>query len=246
MSYNAAIAAVLGTIGTILWCIQLIPQIIVNYVRHSTQGLQPLMLLLWSIGAVIMGIYNISRNLNIPLQLQPQLFLLLCFITWGQCLYYEKKWSIYKCITVFSSGGCISGFIEAGFVFLARLFIRRNIEWPIITIGVISSIFICIGLFPPYYDIYIHKCVRGISFIFLLIDMGGALFSFLSLLFEPKFDILAAISYSSVFFLEIGIIMFDYYFKLLEWNKKRKLNKKEKEEVSEKTMDIIDVNIETS
>lgn len=90
MLNNPVIASILGTIGTILWCIQLIPQIIVNYLRHTTAGLQPLMLLLWSIGAVIMGIYNVSRNLNIPLQLQPQIFLLLCFITWGQCLYYEK------------------------------------------------------------------------------------------------------------------------------------------------------------
>lgn len=123
--------------------------------------------------------------------------------------------------------------------------VRRNIEWPIVSTGIISSIFICVGLFPPYYDIYIYKCVRGISFIFLLVDMGGAVFSFLSLLFEPKFDILAAISYCSVFFLELGIIMFDYYFKLLDWVKKRKLDRKAKHEIS-KIMDTIDINVQAS
>ncbi|CCJ31296.1 unnamed protein product [Pneumocystis jirovecii] len=204
MGHNPVIAAILGTIGTIMWCVQLIPQIIVNYLRHNTTGLQPLMLLLWSVGGVFMGIYNISRNLNIPLQLQPQLFMVLCFITWGQCLYYENKWPLKKCIFIFFLTGTACGL---------KLIVRR-IEWPIKTVGVISSILVCVGLLPPYYDIYIHKSVRGISFIFLLVDMGGAVFSFLSLLFEPKIDVLAAISYCIVVILELG------------WRKKRKWKKK--------------------
>jgi len=37
------------------------------------------------------------------------------------------------------------------------------------------------GLVPPYVDIYKTRRVRGLSFIFLTIDMSGAIFSFLSL-----------------------------------------------------------------
>jgi PQ loop repeat len=40
---------------------------------------------------------------------------------------------------------------------------------------------IAAGLVPPYIDIYKVRRVRGFSFIFLMIDMGGALFSLLSL-----------------------------------------------------------------
>jgi hypothetical protein len=40
---------------------------------------------------------------------------------------------------------------------------------------------IAAGLVPPYIDIYKTRRVRGFSFIFLMIDMGGALFSLLSL-----------------------------------------------------------------
>ncbi|KAG4300606.1 hypothetical protein PCANB_003092 [Pneumocystis canis] len=250
MVHNPVIAAILGIIGTILWCIQLIPQIIINYLRHNTAGLQPFMLLLWSVGGIFMGIYNISRNLNIPLQLQPHLFLVLCFITWGQCLYYENKWSIYKCIIVFSFSGGVAALIETISILSIYKLMYRGINWPIETIGIISSILVCIGLLPPYYDIYIHKAVRGISFIFLLIDIGGAVFSFLSLFFEPKFDVLAAISYCSVVVLELGIIFCDYYFKILEWNKKRIWKQKLNQDASNKTpyltLKIIDMETLTS
>ncbi|KAG4304433.1 hypothetical protein PORY_002143 [Pneumocystis oryctolagi] len=235
MGHNPVIAAILGMIGTIMWCVQLIPQIIVNYYRHSTAGLQPFMMLLWSVGAVFMGIYNISRKLNIPLQLQPQCFLVLCFITWGQCLYYESA--------IFIFGGSISALIETISIFFIKKSMKSNIYWPVETVGIISSALVCLGFIPPYYDIYIHKSVRGISFIFFSVDIGGAAFSFLSLFFEIKMDILAAISYSSVIVLELAIIFCDYYFKLSEWNKRRIEKKRSSQEIS-KTSDLENINVQ--
>ena len=44
---------------------------------------------------------------------------------------------------------------------------------------------IAVGLVPPYLDIYKERRVRGFSFIFLMIDMGGAFFSLLSLCISP-------------------------------------------------------------
>lgn len=41
-------ANVLGTIGTILWCIQLVPQIWYNWRRKKTEGLPASMMLLWA------------------------------------------------------------------------------------------------------------------------------------------------------------------------------------------------------
>lgn len=46
---NITVASyVLGTIGTVLWCIQLIPQIWYNWRQKKTDGFPPLMMLLWA------------------------------------------------------------------------------------------------------------------------------------------------------------------------------------------------------
>ncbi|OOF92776.1 hypothetical protein ASPCADRAFT_8414 [Aspergillus carbonarius ITEM 5010] len=72
---NVTVASnVLGTIGTVLWCIQLIPQIWYNWRRKKTDGFPPLMMLLWASCAVPMGAYMILQQVNIPLQIQPQIF----------------------------------------------------------------------------------------------------------------------------------------------------------------------------
>lgn len=42
-------ANVLGTIGTVFWCIQLVPQIWHNWKYKKTEGLPQSMMLLWAI-----------------------------------------------------------------------------------------------------------------------------------------------------------------------------------------------------
>lgn len=42
-------ANVLGTIGTVLWCIQLVPQIWQNWRHKKTEGMPGIMMLLWAI-----------------------------------------------------------------------------------------------------------------------------------------------------------------------------------------------------
>ena len=69
---------------------QLIPQIIINYRRHNTIGLQPSMMMLWAWAGVPLGVYNIVKNYNIALRIQPQILTLLSLMTWIQCFYYEK------------------------------------------------------------------------------------------------------------------------------------------------------------
>lgn len=69
--------------------IQLIPQIIINFRRHNTIGLQRSMMLLWACAGVPLGAYNVTANFNIALQIQPQILTILSLITWIQCYYYE-------------------------------------------------------------------------------------------------------------------------------------------------------------
>jgi hypothetical protein len=46
--------------------------------------------------------------------------------------------------------------------------------------GVLSAILLSAGVLCHYYDIYIHRTVRGISFIFVGIDAAGDIFSLAS------------------------------------------------------------------
>lgn len=69
---------------------QLLPQIIINYRKHDTEGLQGSMMLLWASAGVPLGVYNIVEEFNIALRVQPQILTTLSLITWAQCLYYGK------------------------------------------------------------------------------------------------------------------------------------------------------------
>ena len=69
---------------------QLLPQIIINYRRHNTEGLQGSMMLLWAAAGVPLGVYNIVEKFNVALRIQPQILTALSLVTWAQCLYYGK------------------------------------------------------------------------------------------------------------------------------------------------------------
>ena len=75
----------------------------------------------WAIAAVPFGIYTIAQYLNIPLQLQPQLFLLLCLICWAQCMYYDRHWSLKKCLLVVTTICIFCSGIQVGVVFGIRV-----------------------------------------------------------------------------------------------------------------------------
>jgi hypothetical protein len=71
--------------------------------------------------------------------------------------------------------------------------------------GILTAICLNGGMVPQYYEIYKnHFKVIGISYLFLFIDFLGALFSFVSLLFQ-EWDWLAAMSYGLLAVLEMGI-----------------------------------------
>ncbi|TGZ78246.1 PQ-loop-domain-containing protein [Ascodesmis nigricans] len=84
-------ATILGLLGTICWCIQLFPQIYHNWRRKSTEGLPAIMFVTWALSGTPFGIYATTQSLNLPLQIQPQIFLVLCAITWVQCLHYSPS-----------------------------------------------------------------------------------------------------------------------------------------------------------
>lgn len=87
---HGILANTLGTIGTIFWCIQLLPQIWHNYRKKDTSGLPASMILIWVVSCIPFGTYAIVQDFALPLQAQPQIFGILGLVTWAQILYYDR------------------------------------------------------------------------------------------------------------------------------------------------------------
>ncbi|KAL4806066.1 PQ loop repeat-domain-containing protein [Aspergillus unguis] len=218
-------ANILGTTGAVCWSIQLLPQIVINYRRHDTAGLQASMMMLWAMAGVPLGVYNIVNELNVALRVQAQILTFLSLITWAQCLYYGKKYSISKCTMAVIALLVVLGGIEAGLIFALRAAKDRNLEWPMILMAVLSACFLAAGVLRHYWDIYIHRTVRGISFIFVGIDAAGDLFSLISVVFEPQIDILAMVIYGTELALWIGVFICGFVFNFLPWMKKKQIER---------------------
>ncbi|KAL1793961.1 hypothetical protein ACET3X_007382 [Alternaria dauci] len=210
-------ANVLGTFGAVCWSIQLIPQIVINYRRHNATGLQPTMMMLWAWAGVPLGVYNIAEDYNIALRIQPQILTILSLVTWIQCYYYEKSWSVVRSLAVVIPVACLMGGIQAGLIFAIEHAKAEGLHWPSILMAVASATLLAAGVLRHYWDIYVHRTVRGISFIFVGIDALGDLFSLVSVVFQPKLDILGLVIYGSELVLWIGIFVCGAYYNLPTW-----------------------------
>lgn len=163
------------------------------------------MMLLWACAGVPLGVYNIVENFNIALRIQPQILTTLSLLTWMQCKYYGNKWPLTKAIAVATPVAAVMGGIECGLIFALRRARHDHVRWPITFMAVLSASFLSAGVLRHYWDIYKERTVRGISFLFVGIDAMGDLTSLISVLFEPKLNILGLIIYGSELILWLGV-----------------------------------------
>ncbi|KAI1181845.1 PQ loop repeat-domain-containing protein [Nemania serpens] len=199
-------ANVLGTIGTVLWSIQLIPQAWTNWRTKETDGLPASMMFLWALCGVPFGVYAIIQNFNIPIQVQPHVFLFLCLINWGQTLLYTHKWPLWKVMAVTTGTAAIFAGVEAALILTLRPVYKAGNETPAIVIGALAATLLAVGLLPPYGEGWKRRGrIVGINFVFLATDALGAFFSLLSLVAQRTFDILGGVMYIVCILLEIGI-----------------------------------------
>lgn len=119
-------ATVLGTIGTILWCVQLVPQIWTNWRTKATDGLPGSMMFLWALCGVPFGTYSIVQNFNYPIQVQPQCFMVLCLLSWAQTLVYFHKWPAWKACLLAVATGAVFGGVEAALILTIRVSLHRR------------------------------------------------------------------------------------------------------------------------
>ncbi|CAI5758328.1 unnamed protein product [Candida verbasci] len=204
---NKVAENVLATIGTVLWCIQLIPQIIRNFRVKDCEGLPPLMMFLWACSGVPWSSYFTAIDSSIPLIIQPQIFTFFSLVTWAQTLYYPPRHvSRKRFVLLIGSFVIIAIGVEAGLILGLRPLHRRGITWPLLIIGILASIFLVVGLIPPYFELAKRQGrVIGINFIFLSMDTGGAIFSMASII-VGNMDIMSLILYILVIVLEVGIV----------------------------------------
>ncbi|GJE91281.1 PQ-loop repeat-containing protein [Phanerochaete sordida] len=203
---NAAAENVLGTIGTICWTVQLIPQVWKSWREKSTDGLSHWLVLVWGVAGAFLGVYVIVQKLSVPLIVQPQAFGVLSLISWAQCLYYDHGRSFKTAFAAFLGVLLVSGGFEAGMVYAVKPAYNAGNYAPVRFFGIFSSVIIALALLPQYYEIYRRREVVGISILFMVIDCSGGVFSTLSLVFAEKFDVIAGVTYSLVVVLD-GIVL---------------------------------------
>ncbi|KAI0178985.1 PQ loop repeat-domain-containing protein [Hypoxylon sp. FL1284] len=206
---NIPVAAnVLGTIGTILWCVQTIPQIWTNWRTKNTDGLPGSMMYIWALCGVPFGAYNIAQSFNIPLQVQPQAFMGLCLVNWCQILFYGHNWVLWKVILLGIANAVTFAGVEAALILTLRPLYEAGNGTGILVVGIIANILLALGLVPPYGEIWKRRGrVIGINFVFLSMDWFGAFFSLLSLAVQNSFDILGGVLYIVCILLESGIFL---------------------------------------
>ncbi|KXN74593.1 hypothetical protein CONCODRAFT_2397 [Conidiobolus coronatus NRRL 28638] len=87
---------VFGTIGLVLWSIQLFPQVYDNYRYKLSDGLCNSTLLLWIFANLLQGVYTLQSQLAIPLVIQPHSFGALSIICFVQNYHYSRYIHIEK------------------------------------------------------------------------------------------------------------------------------------------------------
>ncbi|KZT70733.1 hypothetical protein DAEQUDRAFT_764312 [Daedalea quercina L-15889] len=207
MPANKAAENALGTIGTICWTIQMVPQIWKSYREKSTEGLSQSLVFIWGASGVLLGVYAIVQDINIPLIVQPQLFGTLSFLSFAQCQYYGMKRSIWVCVAIYFVCLALLGGLQAGLVYAVRPSYEHGHPAGVDFFGIASSVTIAIGLLPQYYEIWKHKEVIGISILFMTVDMLGGVFNDLSLAFKSEFNVIASVTYSLVVVMDGLVIL---------------------------------------
>lgn len=154
-----------------------------------------------------LGVYNIVAGFNVALQVQPNVLILLSLWTWSQCNYYSKKWSRKKIALSFVLLAAALGGVEVGLVFALRVARRRGHDWASTLMAVIAAVLLAGGVLRHYVDMIRTRSDAGISLRFAVLDASGDLVSILSVVFQPKLEVLGLVIYGSELVIWIGLMV---------------------------------------
>ncbi|KAI9783291.1 MAG: hypothetical protein M1816_001423 [Peltula sp. TS41687] len=201
-------STILGTIGTIFWCVQLLPQLWTNHRSKSTEGLPGTMMFLWALSGVPTGVYAIVQHFNLPLQIQPQIFILLTLLCFAQTLVYHDRWSAARALLTILLVALVFAGAEAGLIVGLRGPYASGVDAPVLAVGVVAAVLLAAGIVPPYFELAKRNGrVVGINFWFLAVDWLGAFFNLMALVAQDAFDVLGGVMFAVVLALETGIFV---------------------------------------
>jgi PQ loop repeat len=109
------------------------------------------------------------------------------------------------------------GGIQAALVVSLGIAKSHHVDWPMTFMAVLSATLLAAGVLTHYWDIWKHRTVRGISFIFVGIDAGGDLFSLISIIFQPSLDVVGMAIYGTELLLWLGVFACGGYFNFVPW-----------------------------
>lgn len=207
MGAHEVIGNVLGTIGTVCWTIQMIPQIWKSYRSKSTDGLSDWMIFVRGVSGPLLGIYAVLEGQNVPSNLQPQIFAFFCAVSWTQCLFYGREWPLKQCVAHCAIFITLMAGFEVGMIYAVKPSISKGDIAPFRVFSTASSAVIALSFIPQYWEIYERREVTGISMTFMTVDIGGGVFSIISLAFKKKFDIFMSITYLVVIVMDAVIVI---------------------------------------
>ncbi|VDC03075.1 unnamed protein product [Peniophora sp. CBMAI 1063] len=210
MQKNDAAANAFGIIGTLCWTLQLLPQIWKSYREKSTKGLSANLVLLWGLVGIPLGIYNTIQGNGVILVVQPQVFGVLCIISWAQCQYYDRRRSVAWCAWALAIIFALFVGLEAGIIFALRPPYERGERSADIALrffSVLASVMLALALVDQYVEIWRHRAVVGVSLAFIFVDMMGGVFCDLSLAFQGQFDPWAGVAYTLVTVMDAVVLI---------------------------------------
>ncbi|EAL61901.1 hypothetical protein DDB_G0291107 [Dictyostelium discoideum AX4] len=189
---NKILSNLFGIVGTILWSVQLVPQIHLNYKRKSTKGVSPTCFGCWYACGVILGT-NLVFNREPPaLVVQISCFSLFSLVIVMQHLFYQKKYNLKRLL--FTIGLCVLVTIATIISLYSILNAKHTNSFVLQLILTIAATgLMAVGFFPQILEVYQEKV--GLSMIFVVMDFFGGVFSILSLVFHVPFDYMSFSTY---------------------------------------------------
>ncbi|KAI9632446.1 PQ loop repeat-domain-containing protein [Dioszegia hungarica] len=211
--HNETAEYVLATAGASCWIVATVPQLVKSYRTKSTEGLSPWLMALWASSSLFFGSYVVAEKLNIAIQakqIQPHIFGTLCIVSWAQCCYYSRGYTLRQAAGYALAILACAGAFETTSIFALLYGRLKGTDVPLLFYGYLSTALTIAGFVPQLYEIYTLRQVKGISLIFLSVDITGGVLSALALFFRKELDIVALSTYLGVASIDLLIIVLYY------------------------------------
>jgi len=172
--------ASLGTVGALCFALMMVPQVVLNARRCSTEGLSLGLVLPWHAAGVIFAGGELAAK-------SPSLFSILSFAAMvffcGTCevqrfVYQRSKVESFSCckhLALVAGGSLLvasaSGAVVTGFYFIT---IAATPQAAHVLSGIVPSILLAVGFLPEFHEFWSTKSIEGYSFGVTFFDIVGS------------------------------------------------------------------------